>query len=63
MSRPSERIIRAEQYAPANRKPYHAPCLEDYGEVRELTRTSSFAGTLQPDGGTDFPYVYSSTVG
>jgi hypothetical protein len=53
----SDRINLAEQQAPAARKPYHTPRLEDYGEVRELTRaTASYYGY---DSGT-FPYVYAS---
>jgi hypothetical protein len=54
----SDRTNPAEQQAPAGRKPYHAPRLDDHGEVREMTRASSMSGSTS-DGGTS-PYVYSS---
>jgi hypothetical protein len=41
------------------RRPYHAPRMEHYGKVSELTRTS--ASGSYPDGGT-FPDVYTSAV-
>lgn len=58
MSKSTQRQSQVAQPESTERKPYHAPCLEDYGEVRELTRTlpvSPYYG----DGGT-FPSVYSS---
>ncbi len=44
------------------RRAYHTPVLEDYGEVRELTRASSNVMAIHMDGGQSYPAVYSSSV-
>ncbi len=45
-----------------NRKAYHTPKLEDYGDVRDLTQTSINIGE-PADGGVIFPNMYTSLVG
>jgi hypothetical protein len=46
--------------APEGRKAYHAPKLEDYGEVGELTQTSDTQHIIGLDGGPTWPYNYTS---
>ena len=53
-SNPERRSV--DQPAEKRRRPYHAPRIEDYGAVNELTRSAPF-GNYNPDGTTSYTSV------
>jgi hypothetical protein len=54
-------VSSASERPAADKKPYHAPALEEFGDLKSLTRADSPIAAA-PDGGTA-GYVYSGTVG
>ncbi len=41
------------------KKSYHSPEVREFGTIKDLTRTSFPREPSAPDGGSEFPYVYS----
>jgi hypothetical protein len=45
------------------RRPYHAPAVEDFGDIKNLTRSDFPSNLTDLDGGAVGPYIYSGTPG